>query len=352
MSDASSSSSDEDDTVGASESTAHAQAPRDERKRQKKDKKDKKDKKEKKKKEKKEKKEKHKHKKAKRDDPAELAAARALVESSMQPIAEADYFLRTASGGRGVPPRLAAARGATNRAQAPPACSGLPSLARAVRPRHLEAGKRVQPGAAQPKGLWSPLPSRLTLQATNRFGRVRHQGVPAVALGGAEDLSRRDPRGGGAQPLPQVRRQVVRRAALLVPDSSHQTPPACVTAPPDNTVPATLSRATAPAHATTAPPRHYRATTAPLPRHYRASNAPLPRHGPPARLPGGCTLQRRCTLLQRHCTYYLLLTAHCSLLTAHCSLLTAHCSLLTVHCSLRTPYYALGMQRSCRQSTT
>ena len=95
----SSSSSEDEDAVGASESTAHAQAPRDEkeRKRQRKEKKEKKEKKH--KKEKKEKKEKHKHKdkKAKRggDDPAALAAARAMVEASMQPIAEGDYFLKT-----------------------------------------------------------------------------------------------------------------------------------------------------------------------------------------------------------------------------------------------------------------
>jgi len=101
MSDASSSSSDEDEAIGATESNAHAQVSHDERKRQRKDKdkKEKKEKKEKKhKKEKKEKKEKHKHKdkKAKRgDDPAALAAARAMVEASMQPIAEGDYFLRT-----------------------------------------------------------------------------------------------------------------------------------------------------------------------------------------------------------------------------------------------------------------
>jgi outer membrane biosynthesis protein TonB len=103
----SSSSSEDEDAVGASESTAHAQAPDEkERKRQRKDKKEKKERKERKhkkekreKKEKKEKKEKHKHKdkKAKRggDDPAALAAALAMVEASMQPIAESDYFLKT-----------------------------------------------------------------------------------------------------------------------------------------------------------------------------------------------------------------------------------------------------------------
>ena len=82
----SSSSSEDEDAVGASESTAHAQAPDEkERKRQRKDKKEKKEK------------HKHKDKKAKRggDDPAALAAALAMVEASMQPIAESDYFLKT-----------------------------------------------------------------------------------------------------------------------------------------------------------------------------------------------------------------------------------------------------------------